>query len=171
MHCCGYTFGKVCFQVSRYWVGVEVIGFKYNWVLDENEIQESYLNWGAEVIVSFPCTFSRTRYLVPVYTTACTEILTDSARVYTFLNSLPSIWYVPCILWGQGMGSPFYLTWWEPGTDTLFKLNYSCIPRKAIIENWKSFSSNSAARWGPVKRFTSGAENILSAGTRWARED
>jgi hypothetical protein len=42
-------------------VSVEASAFKYSWGLDEDEIQKAYLIWEAEVIVSFPCTFSRTR--------------------------------------------------------------------------------------------------------------
>ena len=152
MHCCLHPFAKVYFQVGRYWVGVEVSAFKYSWVLDENGIQESYLNWGAEVIVSFPCTFSRTRCLIPIYTTACIEILTDTARVYTFLNSLPSIWHVPCVWRGQGRGFSLLLDLlrnWHEHTVQIKSFVYS---RKAVIKNWKSFSSNSAAPWGPVKK-------------------
>jgi hypothetical protein len=51
---------------------------------------------------------------------------------------------------GGGGGFPFYLTWWEPGTDTLLKLSHSGIPRKAVIENQKSFSSNSVAHLDTV---------------------
>jgi hypothetical protein len=98
--------------------------------------------------------------------TACIEILRATARSITAIQALGMFH-----AFGEKYekGFPVFLNCWEPRTDTLFKLVHSGIPRKAVIENQKSFSSNSAARLDPMKRLVSGAENFLCAGTRLGR--